>query len=117
MTRLRLLLVSAAAVAGAAGLLTLVNSPGRPGKPALTIVAKAQAAEDDPVDRRAFFGELHLHTGQSFDAYSMMGARSTPDEAYRFAKGEPITYLGQQVQWPRPLDFTPSPTTPNISAR
>jgi hypothetical protein len=106
MTRLRLLLVSTAAVAGASGVLTLVNSPAHPGRPALMIAAKAKAAEDDPADRRAFFGELHLHTGQSFDAYSMMGARSTPDEAYRFAKGEPITYLGQQVQRPRPLDFT-----------
>jgi hypothetical protein len=70
------------------------------------MVAAAQAADDDPADRRALFGELHLHTGQSFDAYTMMGTRSTPDEAYRFARGEPITYLGQTVQRPRPLDFT-----------
>jgi hypothetical protein len=56
-------------------------------------------------ERQAFFGELHLHTGYSFDAYSFMGARTTPDEALRFARGEPITYLGQSVQRPRALDF------------
>jgi hypothetical protein len=107
MTRLRLLLASSAAVAGAYGLFALVSAPVHgPGKPALAIAAVAQAADDDPADRRAFFGELHLHTGQSFDAYSMMGTRSTPDEAYRFARGEPITYLGQTVQRPRALDFT-----------
>ena len=104
MTRLRLLLASSAAVAGVYGLFALASPPA--GKPAPSLAAVAQAAEDDPADRRALFGELHLHTGQSFDAYSMMGTRSTPDEAYRFARGEPITYLGQTVQRPRPLDFT-----------
>ncbi|CAN7374297.1 DUF3604 domain-containing protein [Phenylobacterium sp. LjRoot225] len=108
MKRLRLLLVSSAAVAGVLGGVNLfaASKPvaGRPPPPA--IVAAAHATENDPSDRRAFFGELHLHTGQSFDAYSLMGARSTPDEAYRFARGEPITYLGQTVQRPRPLDFT-----------
>jgi hypothetical protein len=61
---------------------------------------------DAAADRRAFFGDLHLHTGFSFDAYSFMGTRITPDEAYKFARGLPITYLGQTVQRPRPLDFT-----------
>jgi hypothetical protein len=107
MTRLRVLLASTAAVAGAYGLFAVASAPVHaPGQPASVLASEAQAAENDPADRRAYFGELHLHTGQSFDAYSMMGARSTPDEAYRFAKGEPIPYLGQTVQRPRPLDFT-----------
>jgi uncharacterized protein DUF3604 len=57
------------------------------------------------VERQLYFGELHLHTGNSFDAYSFMGTRTTPDEALRFARGEPITYLGQTVQRPGALDF------------
>ena len=69
-------------------------------------IATPVHADNAPSERRAFFGELHLHTGYSFDAYAIMGTRTTPDEAYRFAKGEPITYLGQTVQRPRPLDFT-----------
>ena len=68
-------------------------------------VASADTAAD-AADRRALFGDLHLHTGFSFDAYSIMGTRITPDEAYRFARGLPIPYLGQVVQRPRPLDFT-----------
>jgi hypothetical protein len=106
MTRLRLLLVAGAA-AGALGALALAaRPPAAAGHARPALVAAAQAADDDPADRRALFGELHLHTGQSFDAYTMMGTRSTPDEAYRFARGEPITYLGQRVQRPRALDFT-----------
>jgi len=35
-----------------------------------------------PAQRRAYFGELHLHTTMSFDAWSF-GTRITPDQAYR----------------------------------
>lgn len=72
--------------------------------------AEGQAAHAetsaDPVGRQAFFGDLHLHTGFSFDAYSFMGARTTPDEAYRFARGDTVSYLGHDVRRSRPLDFT-----------
>jgi Protein of unknown function (DUF3604) len=67
----------------------------------------AAAASDTPDAsvRHVYFGELHLHTGNSFDAYAFMGTRTTPDEALHFARGEPIALLGQTIQRPRPLDF------------
>ena len=36
-----------------------------------------------------YFGEQHLHTQNSPDAYSF-GTRNTPDDAYRYCKGEEI---------------------------
>ena len=39
-----------------------------------------------PEDRKALFGETHLHTNLSFDAF-IFGNRNGPDEAYEFAKG------------------------------
>ena len=52
-----------------------------------------------------YWGDTHLHTYLSGDAYSF-GARTTPDQAYRFAKGEVIRGdSGQDVKIRRPLDF------------
>jgi hypothetical protein len=54
---------------------------------------------------RPLFGDTHLHTGFSMDA-GAFGARLTPRDAYRFARGEELTSsTGQQVKLSRPLDF------------
>ncbi|MGZ8429872.1 MAG: DUF3604 domain-containing protein, partial [Candidatus Deferrimicrobiaceae bacterium] len=54
---------------------------------------------------RPLFGDTHLHTGFSFDA-GAFGARLTPRDAYKFARGEEIpSNTGQPVKLSRPLDF------------
>jgi hypothetical protein len=54
---------------------------------------------------RVYWGETHLHTGMSMDA-GAFGARLTPADAYRFAKGEEITTsTGLRARLSRPLDF------------
>jgi hypothetical protein len=51
------------------------------------------------------FGDTHLHTSYSMDA-GAFGARLTPRDAYRFARGEEIaSNSGQPVKLSRPLDF------------
>jgi hypothetical protein len=55
--------------------------------------------------RNAYYGDLHLHTSYSLDAYVWSGTKVDPDEAYRFAKGETVQYLGESVQRREPLDF------------
>ena len=54
---------------------------------------------------RPYFGDTHLHTSFSFDA-GAFGARLTPRDAYRFARGEEVTASsGQPAKLSRPLDF------------
>ncbi len=61
---------------------------------------------------QVFFGDLHVHTRFSLDA-STQGIRTTPEQAYRFARGEsigvqPFNDRGESlrtVQLERPLDF------------
>ena len=58
-----------------------------------------------PSERTAYFGDLHVHTQYSYDAF-VFGTRADPDAAYEFAKGNPITHpAGFELQLERPLDF------------
>ena len=56
-------------------------------------------------DMNLYWGELHLHTSESFDA-TLFGNSIGIEDAYRFAKGEPLSSAGGEVmQLARPLDF------------
>ncbi len=53
-----------------------------------------------------YFGEQHLHTVNSPDAFAF-GTRTTPDEAYRFCKGEAVkqSTTGEMVKKRTPYDW------------
>lgn len=64
-----------------------------------------RGAAPAPGERRALFGDLHIHTRYSFDAW-IFGTRTTPDDAYRFARGEGIAHpAGFEMKMAKPLDF------------
>ena len=66
------------------------------------LVAQAGATE-----KQILWGDTHLHTNRSFDAFTNRNFSVGPDEAYRFARGLPVEHPGHKarVQLETPLDF------------
>ena len=57
-------------------------------------------------NKNVYFGDLHVHSSLSFDAY-IFGNRYGLEDTYKFAKGEPmLNMFGEKMQISRPLDFT-----------
>jgi hypothetical protein len=86
--------------------LTISHSPTSPG-------AELECDGAFANHKQAYFGDLHVHTRDSFDAY-FFNSINGPREAYRFAKGEPSglpsgntnpEIPARTVQLDRPLDF------------
>ena len=78
--------------------------------PEATSNDQTQCQDYNP-NRRAYFGDLHIHTRLSLDA-EMQDTRTGPLDAYHFAQGMPLgiaPYDGEQplrtVTPSRPLDF------------
>jgi hypothetical protein len=82
-----------------------------PALPFARTESREPCAHFDPL-RRPFWGDTHVHTALSFDAWGQ-GTRNTPRDAYRFARGEPVGIQPygeagrplRTVQLRRPLDF------------
>lgn len=72
---------------------------------AFVIIAFPAVAGETP-QREAYFGETHIHTSWSVDAW-LFGNRITgPDDAYKYAQGQTIKHpLGYDIKIDTPLDF------------
>lgn len=89
------------ALIGAAGIALAqqgrsIGEPGRTNK---------LSAKPNPL-KNVYFGEQHIHTRNSPDAFAM-GTRGTWDDVYRYAMGEEITLstTGQKIKKSTPHDF------------
>ena len=68
-------------------------------------VSSVADAGPTQLPRQVYWGDTHLHSALSTDAFGF-GARLGPEQAYRFASGEPVTSSGGlPARLDRPLDF------------
>jgi hypothetical protein len=57
-------------------------------------------------DREAYFGETHVHTSWSLDAFAIGNTVTEPSDAYKYFQGETIKHpLGFDVKIDTPLDW------------
>jgi Protein of unknown function (DUF3604) len=72
---------------------------------AATKAAAAPAPQPNP-ERNAYFGETHVHTSWSLDAWLFGNRITDPGDAYKYFKGEPIKHpAGYEVKIVTPLDW------------
>jgi hypothetical protein len=72
--------------------------------------SQAEQAYSPGVDKNfpqnVYWGDTHLHTRNSADAFNLGNTTLTPDDAYRFARGREVTaHNGLPARLRRPLDF------------
>ena len=93
--------VTALVLQGFAGVAAAQDTPDVP--PPAGVTYSPYPEQDFP--NQVLFGDTHLHTAFSPDA-GLIGATLTPDDAFRFARGERvISSTGIPARLARPLDF------------
>ena len=72
---------------------------------AALLAASASAQTPNP-DKDAYFGETHVHTSWSLDAWLFGNRLTDPGDAYKYFKGQAIKHpLGYDVKIDTPLDW------------
>ncbi|MEQ1931116.1 MAG: DUF3604 domain-containing protein [Parvularculaceae bacterium] len=74
---------------------------------ACALVCASTATRAEEPTTRLLWGDVHVHSNRSFDAYLMSNKTGDADAIYRFAKGETVAnpYSGQPERLRTPLDF------------
>ena len=82
-----------------------ITSCAKPEPPKSAETVNAELAQREPT--ALFWGDTHLHTSYSPDAYFFGNTSADPDTAYRWAKGLPVAhpYTKAMVRIGTPLDF------------
>lgn len=71
----------------------------------LLLTALPAFAEPNP-QRNVYFGEQHVHTSWSFDAFAFGDTMTGPEEFYQYALGKPVMHPGGFTQTiTKPLDW------------
>ena len=80
------------------------KTPGS--KPGAEAAAASEARVEGNPDRNAYFGDEHIHTSWSVDAWLIGNRLTGPADALKFAQGETIKHpMGYDIKIDTPMDF------------
>ncbi len=103
-------LVTASSILALIGILTLTScekkAPEQGQQTGGTAPAQTEERVEKNPDRNAYFGEEHIHTSWSVDAWLMGNRLTGPDDALKYAQGQTIKHpLGYDIKIDTPMDF------------
>jgi Protein of unknown function (DUF3604) len=112
-SRIQVVIATSALAASLASAMPAEATPPSPSARSFRITEEREPCTEFSPLRRPFFGDTHVHTTHSQDA-STQDTRTTPRQAYQFAKGKPLGIQPfdangnslRKVALHRPLDFT-----------
>src|SRR5664279_6296552 len=92
------------------GIVTLVScekkAPEQAQQGSGTAPAQTEERVEKNPDRNAYFGEEHIHTSWSMDAWLMGNRLTDPDDALKYAQGQTIKHpMGYDIKIETPMDF------------
>jgi len=77
--------------------------------PGLALALGSPSFAQPKGERDVFFGEQHVHSSWSFDAFAFGDTGTGPEQFYQYALGEPIVHPGGfEVTITKPLDWAAS---------
>ena len=103
--------VTATLVLALIGILALVScekpkAPEQAQQAGGTAPAPTEERVEKNPDRNAYFGEEHIHTSWSVDAWIFGNRITGPDDATKYAQGQTIKHpLGYDIKIDTPMDF------------
>ena len=72
----------------------------------LAVAAEYSPPVENDYPNRLLWGDTHVHSYLSPDAFTFGNRSITPEQAFRFARGETVTSQGGlEARLSRPLDF------------
>ena len=72
----------------------------------LGFAASPASGQTPNPDKNAYFGETHIHTSLSVDAWVLGNRITGPDDALKYAQGQPIKHpMGYEIKIETPMDF------------
>jgi Protein of unknown function (DUF3604) len=105
-TRVAVTVVLALLLLSTGAMISCNKSEGPKSEQSTAQMSNAEQKPQPNPDRNAYFGEEHIHTSWSVDAWVIGNRLTGPDDALKYAQGQTIKHpMGYDIKIDTPMDF------------